>query len=310
MLSTITRILQLVRWPNLLVVALTQLLIFYLVLTPAYRTADVSAVCSNWKVVELILITLSISASGYIINDLLDAKIDAVNRPGSNQVEQLGRDFVQWLYALCILGGFLFSLLVAFRLGELELVWIFPLTVALLSTYSVYLKGVPFLGNLLIALYCAGVPGIIFLAERDSIRLLLERQPQTGIDLIRTGLLFMLFAFLATLLRELVKDVDDMNGDRLAGCQSLPIIWGLPKAKRLAYFYLVLLTLALLTPYLFNWEFFQQPVTITYVLLLLLSLGVFSYFLRAAQIQKDFHRLSQFIKLYLLLGLGLLFCFN
>ncbi|MEM7573082.1 MAG: UbiA family prenyltransferase [Bacteroidota bacterium] len=310
MLSTIIRTLRLIRWPNLLVVALTQLLIVYRVLLPAFQSAEVNPVCSTWKVVELILITLSISASGYIINDLRDAEIDAINRPGTNQVELLGRDFVQWLYALCVLAGFLFSLLVAFRLKELELLWIYPMTVALLTLYSLYLKRAPFVGNLLVALYCAGVPGILFLAERASIYELLERQPQTGIDLIRTGLLFMVFAFLANLLRELVKDVEDREGDQAAACRTLPIIWSPAKVKGLGMLYILLLGVALLIPYAFRWEFFQHPLTIAYIVLLLFGLVAIGFFWQWANSSSDFHRLSQLLKLYLLLGLGLLFCFN
>ncbi|MEM6879610.1 MAG: prenyltransferase, partial [Bacteroidota bacterium] len=148
MFRDITRFLRLIRLPNLLVVILTQVLVYYRVFLPAYESVGLKPIVNEWRFSHLVLVTLAISASGFIINDLRDAKVDELNRPGTNPVPALGRDLVQWLYALSILGGFLLSLIVAFRLDELAYLWLYPASVGLLALYSWKLKGLPLVGNL------------------------------------------------------------------------------------------------------------------------------------------------------------------
>ncbi|MEM9261321.1 MAG: UbiA family prenyltransferase, partial [Bacteroidota bacterium] len=207
-------IMRLVRLPNLLVVALTQSLVLYPNIQPALTAEGLTGVLSSWKFIELCVVTLLITTSGYLINDLQDGKTDEINRPGTNPVAVLGRDTVVWFYAVTLFGGYLISQLLAFRLDEKQLLWIYPVAIGILSIYSIGMKKVPILGNFLVAAYCAGVPGILVLAERKAIGQLLQLNPELGMNTLRICLLFMAFAFVATLLRELVKDLEDLRGDR------------------------------------------------------------------------------------------------
>ena len=300
---------RLVRLQNLLVVALTQLLIYYRVILPALGAEGIAGVLRPWKFFELSLVTLAITASGYLINDLRDVRIDAINHPGKNMVLKLGRANVQWIFGATLFVGYLFALLLAFRLGERRLLFLFPLAVGTLALYSVTLKRLPFIGNLLVALYCAGVPGILVLTERRALGQLLDVNPPLGIDTLRVCLLFMAFAFVATLLRELVKDLEDLRGDQQEGRRTLPVLLGVTTSRRLAVVLGGMVVVSILSPIFLGWPAFLQPPMLLCIGLLLLGILAILLQLLRARRQVDYHKLSLQIKLLLVGGLGLLIVF-
>ncbi len=301
--------LRLVRFQNLVVVALTQLLVYYRIILPALGTEGLAGVLRPWKFFELCLVTLAITASGYVINDLRDVRIDAINHPGRNVVLQFGRQNVQWLFGAMVFVGYLFALLLALRLNERQLLFLFPLAIGTLALYSVTLKKLPFVGNLLVALYCAGVPGILVLAERKALSRLYDLNPGLAADTVRVCVLFMVFAFVATLLRELVKDLEDLRGDRQEGRRTLPVLLGVATTRRLAIVLGVMVSLSILSPVFLGWPAFLQPPMLICIALLLLAVLVITGQLIYARRQPDYHRLSTQIKLLLIGGLGLLIFF-
>lgn len=302
-------VLRLLRFPNLIVVALTQWLVYYRIVVPALASEGISGVLTEWKFVEILLVTLAITVSGYLVNDLQDEDIDAINRPGTNPVSVLGRDAVMWVYSVTLLGGYLVSLLLAFRLGERNLLWIFPVAIGLLSIYSSNVKRVPFLGNLLVASFCAGVPGVLLLAEREAIIQLFAVNPDLGSDVLRVCLLFMVFAFLATMLRELVKDLEDLVGDEAVGRRTIPILLGVTNSRVLAVIFGLLVLLALVVPVALGWSAFLTPGMLVFIGLLMLGLlSILILFVRAKG-PRGYHRVSTLLKLFLLGGLGLLVLF-
>ena len=301
--------LRLVRFPNLLVVALTQVLVYYRIILPALDAEGLTGVLRPWKFFELCLVTLAITASGYLVNDLRDVRIDAINHPGRNLVLKMGRHNVQWLFAAMVFVGYLFALLLALRLGERQLLFLFPFAIGVLALYSVLLKRLPFVGNFLVALYCAGVPGILVLTERRALGRLLDANFGLGADTVRVCLLFMVFAFVATLLRELVKDLEDMRGDRQEGRQTLPVLLGVATSRRLAIVLAIMVIVSILSPVFLGWPAFMQPPMLICIALLLLAIVLILVQLTRAQRQGDYHRLSTQIKFLLMGGLGLLLFF-
>ena len=300
---------RLVRLQNLVVVALTQVLVYYRIILPALDAEGIAGVLRPWKFFELCLVTLAITTSGYLVNDLRDVRIDAINRPGKNMVLKLGRSNVQWLFGATVFVGYLFALLLAFRLGERQLLFLFPLAIGVLALYSATLKKVPFLGNLLVALYCAGVPGILVLTERRALRELIAANPTLGLDTVRVCVLFMAFALVATLLRELVKDLEDLRGDRQEGRRTLPVLLGVTTSRRLAIVLGVMVIVSILSPIFLGWPAFMQPPMLICIGLLLVAILVILGQLARARQQVDYHKLSLQIKLLLVGGLGLLIFF-
>lgn len=303
-------VLRLLRFPNLVVVALTQYLVYYRVMLPSFEVAGISGVLTPWKFVELVLATVAITASGYLINDLQDEAIDEVNRPGTNPVALLGRDAVMWTYGMMLLGGFLVSQLLAYRLGERHLLWIFPLAIGVLSVYSSNVKKLPLLGNFLVAAFCAGVPGILLLAERSAVTKLLELNPDLGFGVLKVCLLFMVYAFVLTMLRELVKDLEDLAGDRMAGRRTIPVMIGQRNSRRLGVAVGLIAILALAVPYANGWPGFLRPAPVGLVVLLSAALVVLIIRLVRARTPKEYGRLSLGLKFFLLGGLGLLLLFQ
>ncbi|NJB87610.1 4-hydroxybenzoate polyprenyltransferase [Lewinella marina] len=300
---------RLVRMQNLLVVALTQVLIYYRIILPALDAEGIAGVLRPWKFFELCLVTVAITASGYLINDLRDVRIDAINHPGKNMVLKVGRQNVQWLFAAIVFVGYLFALLLALRLNERQLLFLFPLAIGILALYSATLKRMPFIGNFLVALYCAGVPGILVLTERKALARLYELNPALATDTLRVCLLFMVFAFVATLLRELVKDLEDLRGDRQEGRRTLPVLLGVAKSRQLAIGLGLMVLISIASPVFLGWPAFLQPPMLTCIVLLLLAVAIIVAQLLRARQQVDYHKLSTQIKFLLVGGLGLLIFF-
>lgn len=302
----VSDVLRILRFPNLLVVAATQLLVYYRILKPAFLQEDIVSTLSTWKLAEIVIVTLMITASGYLINDIQDVNTDSINRPGTNPVDRLGKEAVMWFYAVCLLAGFLVSQLLAYRLGERALLWIFPVAVGMLSIYSVGMKRVPVLGNWLVAGYCAGVPGVLLLAERDAVRQLINVNPELGMNALRISVLFMVFAFVATLLRELVKDLEDLRGDQEVGRRTIPVMWGVSMSRNLGILLGLMVIVAILSPIFLGWPAFLEPPMLICIGILLLGLCYILVQLASAKEKTDYHRLSTQLKVFLLGGLGLL----
>ncbi|MEL6274430.1 MAG: geranylgeranylglycerol-phosphate geranylgeranyltransferase, partial [Bacteroidota bacterium] len=288
------------------VVALTQILIFYRVLRPSFNRAGIENKLNDEQFFMLLIATVLVTAGGYVMNDLLDAETDEINRPGTNPMQQIGRDLGRWTYLALVLIGFTISFFLALWLDELHFLWLYPLAVALLALYSRHIKPIPFAGNLLVGLYCAAVPAIIGLAERSALTQLIQKVPEQGQRSYHILLVFALFAFLATLIRELVKDMQDINGDQAVGRRTLPIVWGMAASRWLALGFSALTLIALLTPIVLGWPSFQSTPAAGLVSVLALGLVFIAYRILQGRTPEHYGSVSTLLKVFLLAGLGLL----
>lgn len=273
---------QLIRLPNLLIVVFTLLFVHYF-LVPT----DFHAVYKFSQLSLLIISTTLIAAGGYVINDYFDVKIDLINKPDKVLINKVFTDKSAWqiyvlLNVLALLAGFLADVKVALIqiLCGLSLYW-----------YALYLKKIALLGNGLVALLSALV---VLLAN-----ILYEK----NFPLVY---LFTGFAFFISLIRELVKDIEDIEGDKIGNCQTFPILFGIFHTKALIFSIILLFLLFLF--YFPLWLFLSIPHYLLYcffisTLLLMLAWQVFF-----AKSKADFHRVSSFSKLIMLLGMvGMIF---
>lgn len=297
---------RLFRVPNLLVVAITQYLVVYHILHPAFEAHGIVPSLYLSKFLEICAATMLITASGYVINDLQDEKIDEINRPGSNPVSELGRDYVLWLYGSILLIGFMVSYLLAFRLGERDFLWIYPISVGILAMYSFYLKRKPLAGNIVVAVYCAAVIALVVGAERVPLAELAAVAPRAAADALNICYLFMSIAILATLLRELVKDLEDVKGDTAGGRKTIPVLWGISTGQKIATFLSLVIIATLSAPIFNGWTLFLKPILLGWIALLIIVLIIIIWQVLRAKKPKDYRLISGELKLLLFGGLILL----
>lgn len=300
-------LLSLIRFPNLIIVALTQCLLYYRVLLPPLKEAGIDRTLTDHAFSAFVLITVLITAGGYIINDLLDQSVDAINKPERRIIDhKIDASTAYWLYFSFNLLGYILALYLAFIVAYLPWLFLYPAAVTGLYLYSHTLKKRPLWGNLLVAFYCAAVAAVLLLAERESFQLLSDQSPAAARRISALFLWYISFAFLATLYREVIKDLEDEPGDRRQGLRTAPIAWGQQRTKIVTFSTgLILLLFIVIWFAVFFTEF---PV----FLWLFLGAGVslpllYTLFrLRSANQTTQFHHLSQVTKWIMLAGILLL----
>jgi 4-hydroxybenzoate polyprenyltransferase len=173
----------------------------------------------------LTISTLLIAAAGYLINNYYDKEIDIINK--GNKLNTLSKEALLTGYSILNITALILSF--TFALSN-YIFCIFPCSIFLLWLYSFSLKGLPFIGNLSVALLSATVP-IIYLSIQG-----LTHASASSVDLITT---FSFLAFFSTLAREVVKDIEDIKGDKAQGLKTIPILWGIKTAKFYTIFFLL-----------------------------------------------------------------------
>lgn len=298
---------RLLRWPNLLIAAITQILLYVWCLLPAYRQADMVPRLDGPHFALLVLCTLLLAAGSYLINDLYDLNTDRINKPsrvlaeGTFSVPDVWKAYFRTgIYGLAI------AIYLSWHVGNGSLFWLYPTALGLLWAYARFFKCIVLAGNVVVALFCALVAGILLVAEAPMLRQLSQQAPELAEGVYGIFIVYMVFAFLSTLYRELVKDIEDVPGDRAANCQTLPVAWGTNAARSLATFMGLLLLLLLLGLVFWLWSQSEPGAA------LLLAFGSAApatysvWLIRQARQASDFHRISQLAKIVMLGGLLLI----
>ena len=218
--------LKLIRWPNLLMILIMQSLIRYALLEPILAHDGRSVLMNTLEFYILVISCLLIAAGGYIINDIEDIEIDRINKPHKLLLgNKINIDPAYNLYMILtfigVLGGFYLSFVKGYKnIGFINLV-----TAGLLYFYATSYKCIPILGNLIVSGLTAFTVWIILIPEPFE---------YIGSFAISMVVGYTLFAFLLTMTRELIKDLEDMVGDEACGCKTLPIITNTKVTKYLA----------------------------------------------------------------------------
>lgn len=293
--------LRLVRWPNLIFIALTQLLFEYCI----YARVFVEDPLHFRNFILLMSASILIAAAGYIINDYFDLDIDQINKPNKVVVNAVinRRWVIFWHMCLSLLG--IYCTIFALPLTQYwHLILANMCSVIFLWVYSTSLKKQLLVGNILISVLTAWVIGILYFSKYplsgfpNS-----EYSYQQNVRFFRLSVLYAAFAFIISLIREVIKDMEDIEGDRRYGCRTMPIVWGLNVSKVFVSVWLIVLmaTLIILQLYVIQLGWWMS---IGYCIILILA-PLFYVFrkLFKAQTAADFHHLSVVIKMLMFSGI-------
>lgn len=288
--------LQLVRWPNLVFIALTQLLFYYCIYQPVYGSG------SETRLGWLVLASVLIAAAGYIINDYFDINIDRINKPHKNVVDSAIRRRWAMFWHLFLNAAGLAATVLAVGLDRWYLILANAGCVLLLWFYSTSFKRQLLIGNVVISLLTAWTVLILFFALQPLGEVINSTVP-ASVKFFRISFLYASFAFIISLIREAVKDMEDLEGDARYQCRTLPIVTGLRTAKVYVAVWSGVLLAALLVLQLYVLQFGWWLAVAYSVVLVMLPLAVLLRQIAPAYSPAHFARLSRLAKWVMLTGI-------
>lgn len=291
--------LQLFRYQNLLMIAGMQLLFRY----AFFGSKGIPQALSDWQYALLVLATVLIAAGANVINDLYDQNIDSINKPGRNHVGSLlSEDQALNLFIGLNLTGLSLGFYLSNAIDKTSFLGIFIISSMLSYWYATYLKKIPFVGNVVVSLLLAFTVLVVGLfdlipAMFPTIASLMKAMLGIIID-------YAVFAFIINFIREIIKDIEDIDGDYNYGVRSIPIVLGIARSSKLVS---ILSTLALvLLLWYVNKNFMEPGYYITslysgiFVMAPLGFVAIKSWTLRS---KRDSKLLSNVVKLIILFGI-------
>lgn len=296
--------LNLIRWKNLLMIALAQVLIKYALFVPF----SVATALNGFGFLLLVLSTLCIAAAGNVINDIYDVETDLVNKPnkvivGTTISEKLAFNIFMILNVIGVGLGFYISHLVA-KNGFFAL---FIIISVLLYLYASYLKQMLLIGNILISLLVA--MGILIVGLFDLLPAVNDQNQVTQLAVFKIVMDYAIFAFLINLVRELAKDIEDIDGDYKANMNTLPIAIGRERAGKVL-FALLLIPLFSVVYYIVTHLYRQQVAIIYFLVFIVAPLNYMVIKAFNAETKKDVQHISGVLKLIMLFGILSLLLFK
>ncbi|MDR3704856.1 MAG: geranylgeranylglycerol-phosphate geranylgeranyltransferase [Paludibacteraceae bacterium] len=309
--------LNLIRYKNLIFIAGLQWLMYYSIILPVLRVyqIDLQYAMSGLQFALLVGASVFIAAGGYVINDYFDTRIDEINRPEKVIIgKSISKKQASLIHQVFTGIGVVLGLTVAYFSKSLTVGLIVAIVPGLLWFYSASYKRQFLLGNVVVALNAAFVPLIIVTAETAF----LSRPENYGDLITQTPIIptlyvwicgFAAFAFLTTLIREIIKDIEDEHGDREMESRTIPIVWGAAKTKILLYG-LIAITLGLVafayTKFISGFGLFgieKSSLAIRYIIFgLFIPFAYLVFLLIKAKTPANYHQAATFCKFIMVIG--------
>ncbi len=304
--------LKLVRIENLIMIALTQFLLRYFVIQKSLNQNNIELSLHPSLFYLIILSTILIAAAGYIINDYFDVKTDTINHPLTVVVDKVikRRWAIFFHISFTIIGLFIGSY-AALKTGYLRLAFFHFTASVLLWFYSTHFKKQLLIGNIVVSILTASVAFMplvyeMGLMEKINPGFIINHRYEI-FSALKIITLFSVFAFLTSLAREIIKDIEDYHGDKATGGLTMPIVWGIRSTKLVAFFLLIITSILLLFSVYNTIKAQRQLITVNnlYILLgLIFPLLFLAYYTLTAKHNFQFKRASLTLKLIMLMGLG------
>jgi len=286
---------KLVRPLNLLIIATTQILFHYFLIRPLLVLNDSVTSLSTVQFTILVLSTILVAAAGYVINDIKDIKVDIINKPEKVIINnQVSRANGLKLYVGLTAVGILMGMYLAYSINIVAMGAIHFLSAGLLFFYSTSYKKIFLLGTFIISIITALSIFIVLLFDMNALH---------NTVVVKFVSVFALFSFLMSFVREILKDIEDIEGDRFQKAATLPLVTGINTSKNVTAVLIgIIITLLLVfCRYLY---YIVDYISLAYVCIaLVLPLFILLYITVNAFDKEHFSRASALAKLIMVLGI-------
>lgn len=291
--------LKLIRYQNLLLLAFMQLIFRYGFLEPQ----SIGLALTHFQYALLVLSTVLIAAAGYIINDILDQETDYDNKPDNVIVgKHISEKAAYNLYFVLNILGVCIGYYLANVIQRPSFAGIFIIVSATLYMYATSLKQMLLVGNIIVALLLSIsvlIIGIFDLLPATDV----VNRPVMG-DIFTVLISYAVFAFVINLIREIVKDMEDVDGDYNQGMSTLPIALGVGRTAKVAFVLGIIATLVLLI--FINGNLMSRELYFSVLYALLFVVAPLIFFLVKiwnAKEKAEFHLLSTVLKWVIFFGI-------
>lgn len=308
--------LKLIRWHNLLIVILTMVLMRYGIIDSLLGKISIVMLSGTgeaeqmvlqfplYDFIILVIATVCITAGGYVINDYFDIKTDMINRGQVIVGTKISRrKAIMWHSVFNIIGvgaGFY----VSWRANYFWLGIFFLIVSGLLYFYSASYKRQFLIGNVVVALLTALVPMLVAVFEWAA---LYRHYAADVVEMPSLGLIFgwiggfAIFAFLTSMTREIIKDIEDFEGDMAYGRNTVPVITGIP-ASKIIVASISGITIALL--YFVWFRYLHDKITLIYLTAAIILPHLYVlYQLFRSRDSRELHSASNFMKIIMFAGI-------
>jgi len=290
-------ILKLIRWKNLLLIILTQYLLKYALLEPFGATTTLDDL---WFAL-LVIASVCIAAAGYTINDIHDIEADLINKPNNVQVGKSISDKLAFnLFMVLNILGVGVGYFVANKTGINALFSVFVILSVVLYVYSTSLKQMPVVGNLAVAIV-VGI-GILVVGLFELLPSMTAENKPTQLTFFEIIFDYAIFAFMITFLRELIKDIEDVDGDYKMDLNTLPIAIGRERANWVAFVFSFIPIGA--TAYYVIANLYKQQILVAYFLIFVIAPLIYvTIKIFSAEKKTHYAHISTILKLVLFFGI-------
>jgi 4-hydroxybenzoate polyprenyltransferase len=298
---------RLIRATNLFIIGLSVTLFYYLILVPAheYKLGTTLLPFTNFEVVLFVLSLMLVAAAGNIINDYFDYELDRQFKPERPLPQgAFSLDTAMYLHAAFAFAGIAIGFYLGYRANNFKIGYIYIICVLMLYVYSAFLKKIALAGNVLISALTGFVFVLLMLFEVKFLNTIyFEASAYVLAILLWQVKFYGGFAFLTNLAREIVKDIEDKDGDAEHNINTVAVQFGIVPAKIIAVTVMAGL-LALLAFFMQGFitagavkEFAYLAVAVVVPVLAAMV------WLLAAKTQKQYAYISLLLKVIMLLGI-------
>ena len=298
---------KLIRLPNIIILAAIIILLHVGVYIPFYASMNIVSPLNGWVFAVFVLSVSLIASGGNIINDYFDYQIDLINRPDKLIIEKvISKQSALFVYQVLTVAGILGGFIAGWLIGILKIGFFFGFGALLLYSYSETFKRKLLIGNLIIAmlgfLFVVLLWIIEFFALRNSAGSFVVVYPSFAkINVLMGG--YALFAFLTTLIREIIKDIEDVDGDKSNGCKTIPISKGIQKARLIVNALIVFTIILLLICQYFCWVNDLKVLAVYLAPAIQLQLVWLLFRFYKAESKADYHAASSAMKWIMVAGI-------